>query len=118
MALPNPLAAVTGRDALDAADDLPDGESPSDAPDSSDRLNIGGRHGSPSIAISLPFSSISIAEAPDDVVDAFTGLAEIVVELCGQVATLASEAASPAVGHHAEELATRAGALLTELASR
>jgi hypothetical protein len=67
------------------------------------RTVIGGRHGSPSLTIALPFSRISSGN--EGLRDAVTDLANLVARLAG--AESADEAERALVRNAAEELATR-----------
>lgn len=78
------------------------------------RMVLGGRHGSPTINVSLPFSKLTFGDDPT-AVEGVEALAGVVLQLVSQVARLAEKAGEDEVRAEAEQLADQVAVVLSEL---
>lgn len=81
------------------------------------RLVVGGRHGSPTVNVALPFSSLNVGGA-EALGEAIEGLAGVVVELSSQVALLAERAEADDVRVAVKAIAAQVEAVLADLPKR
>ena len=78
------------------------------------RVQIGGRHGSPTVLIGLPFSGVKVVEADPSTAEHLAALAAAVERLALLTQQLAA-GADPAVQAEADVLATTATELRSEI---